>query len=396
MPTLVDELAQVAHEAKHQGISSEAIRTKLKETLQFYVLDFIYNSPKYQHLVFYGGTCLRICFRLNRMSEEIDFETTTPFDKKQFAHDVSQHFQQKIQYRNMCAVTPGASLQRIELKFPLLHTLGLSQHEAANLIVKVEVNQTQHVYPTAVKTVSQDRLSFIIRHYDLPTLMAGKMCACLHRVWEKRGVIVKGRDYYDLVWYMQKAILPNRERLAASGTQTIGGAFEEIRAKVHTIKPAHLVADLEILFENSVFPRRWAATFSEEFEQLYQQYAAAPFVDECDEKSWSDFVRDTFIVQLKYRNLKGRSLTFRFHFSKEWIANEAREEMDTLLGLLKQKIGRFIDHEDYRNLIPGEWPVKMMVTHGTRKFDATSMVALRFQELQNCSLQDLLAKRETL
>jgi hypothetical protein len=39
---------------------------------------------------------------------------------------------------------------------------------------------------------------FAVRVYALPDLLAGKMHAVLCRGWESR---VKGRDWYDLVWY---------------------------------------------------------------------------------------------------------------------------------------------------------------------------------------------------
>ena len=48
-------------------------RNLLKEYLQVLILDFIYSSPKYGGLIFYGGTCLAHCFGLRRLSEDIDF-----------------------------------------------------------------------------------------------------------------------------------------------------------------------------------------------------------------------------------------------------------------------------------------------------------------------------------
>jgi hypothetical protein len=38
-----------------------------------------------------------------------------------------------------------------------------------------------------------------VRTYTLPDLFAGKMHAILCRQWKRR---VKGRDWYDLVWYI--------------------------------------------------------------------------------------------------------------------------------------------------------------------------------------------------
>ena len=41
-------------------------------------------------------------------------------------------------------------------------------------------------------------ISFSVRAFSLPDMFAGKMHAVLCREWKSR---VKGRDWYDLVWY---------------------------------------------------------------------------------------------------------------------------------------------------------------------------------------------------
>jgi hypothetical protein len=41
-------------------------------------------------------------------------------------------------------------------------------------------------------------ISFSVRAFSLPDMFAGKMHAVLCRGWKSR---VKGRDWYDLVWY---------------------------------------------------------------------------------------------------------------------------------------------------------------------------------------------------
>lgn len=273
MGTLVNDLEIVVQECRQSGLRPDVTRIRLKEKLQLYVLDFIYNHPNFNHLIFFGGTALRICFDINRMSEDVDFETTRPFDKKAFAAAIRDYFKKNIHYGPVTSHVPGKNIGRVELRFPVLHELGLSEHEGENLIIKVEVNQIRDIYPSEMMTLSRDRFSFVLRHYDLPTLMAGKMLACLERVWEKRGVKVKGRDYYDLIWYMQKGIVPNATRLAAAKyPYSINSAFAAIQEKIEKIKPRDLLTDLGVLFENADFPRRWVETFKAQFEQLYRRY----------------------------------------------------------------------------------------------------------------------------
>jgi hypothetical protein len=57
-----------------------------------------------------------------------------------------------------------------------------------------------------------------VQTYCKPDLFAGKLHAILCRSWKER---VKGRDWYDLVWYISKGISVNlehlRQRLVQSG-----------------------------------------------------------------------------------------------------------------------------------------------------------------------------------
>lgn len=280
MGTLLNDLENGVWEGRRLNLRPDVLRIKLKEKLQLSVLDFVYNHALYNQLIFYGGTCLRICFGMNRMSEDVDFETSGSFDKKDFASQIKDYFAKNMHDNSVTTHVPGKNISRIELRFPVLCALGLTNHEGENLIIKVEVNQIKDSYPIEFMTLSRDRFSMVIRHYDLPTLMAGKMLACLERVWEKKGVRVKGRDYYDLIWYMQKGIIPNATRLsAATQPYTMKEAFEKISQKVEKIKTNDLLADLGALFENVDFPKRWVAMFQEQFRQLYCHYVSQPLTE---------------------------------------------------------------------------------------------------------------------
>ena len=53
--------------------------------------------------------------------------------------------------------------------------------------------------------------SFYIKCFTLPDLFAGKMHALLFRKWKGR---VKGRDWFDMEWYVRKGIPLNLAHLA--------------------------------------------------------------------------------------------------------------------------------------------------------------------------------------
>ena len=58
---------------------------------------------------------------------------------------------------------------------------------------------------------------FQVRLFDLPCLFAGKLHAILCRDWKSR---VKGRDFYDFVWYLGRQVPCNLGHLQARMTQT--------------------------------------------------------------------------------------------------------------------------------------------------------------------------------
>jgi hypothetical protein len=56
-----------------------------------------------------------------------------------------------------------------------------------------------------------------VRVYDLPSLFAGKLHAVLCRNWKSR---VKGRDFYDLIWYVGRRVPLNLAHLEARMRQS--------------------------------------------------------------------------------------------------------------------------------------------------------------------------------
>src|SRR3989344_4400771 len=184
--------------------------------MQIVVLDYIYSHRVYGKLVFYGGSCLAQCHGLPRLSEDLDFvDLTGSIDTNALANDLLRYF------KDMTDVTVTSILQkfRITLKFPILHELGLAiASESDLLILKLEIFKDDGLLregPIEKLPVFKMNRSLIINTFDLPTLMSTKVRAVLHRKWEKKDkegkvlAVVKGRDYFDLMWYLRKGVRPN-------------------------------------------------------------------------------------------------------------------------------------------------------------------------------------------
>lgn len=274
MHQLLSSLEQIKSSLETKGASREYIRVAIKEELQNYVLAAIYESKESDSLIFIGGTCLRKLYGLNRLSEDLDFEDPENLDFNQLGKIITEYFA-KIQFSKLdYAIQKNGQVSRLTLRFSILYDLGLSIMESEKLHIKVETTARDIVLPVIKTPFAHDNLAMFIKHYDLETMMAGKINACLHRVWQKgaTSITVKGRDYYDLIWYMQKQIRPNLEKISLEEpTKTITAVFTELDAKVTQIKPNDLYADLKNFFESDKFIKDWC----DEFPVLYHRYRSA-------------------------------------------------------------------------------------------------------------------------
>lgn len=233
-------------------------RNILKEYLQVMVLNFVYAHPQYSELVFYGGSCLAQCFGLPRLSEDLDFiDLKNKVDLKLLAKDLARHLKKEID------LNVSATIQkfRIYLKFPILHELGLAAKSESDLLfLKVEVFKDADFcrsYHLETIPLFKFNHSVLIKTFDLSTLMATKIRAIFYRKWEKtdkQGKIlasVKGRDYFDLMWYLQKGITPNVDCL--DNIKNLGELKENLLKIIERVDEKSIKFDLEAFVEDRNF-----------------------------------------------------------------------------------------------------------------------------------------------
>ena len=277
MATLIQTLQNLLA-GKDPLLPPETKRIILKEVLQAYVLDYLYNHPSYRRLNFYGDTCLHVVYGLNRLSEDLDFDNQAGLELIQLAENLAQYFQKAFGYSDASAKTQRgeAGILRVTLKFPVLNSLGLSPHPSEALHLKVEVSQHEQVAIIQHTPVFVHGRSLVAAHFSLETMMAGKMLACLERNFERgrSGAQIKGRDFYDLLWFMQKRVQPLEEKLARDGQQpyTVESAMLALQEKVTRIKPRDLATDLLPMFESRQYIEAWLDAFHENFQALVKGY----------------------------------------------------------------------------------------------------------------------------
>jgi len=184
----------------------------LREIMQEIALLGLWRSKFFEKAAFYGGTALRILYGMDRFSEDLDFSLLKPtkdFDLSRYSGTVERElrsfgFEAIMTTREKKDETPvqSAFLKANTLKHLLTITtageIAWPIPRGQVLKVKIEVDTDPPPgFVTENKFVLQP-IPFSVRTFVLPDLFAGKMHAVLCRRWKSR---VKGRDWYDLVWY---------------------------------------------------------------------------------------------------------------------------------------------------------------------------------------------------
>ena len=240
---ILDDIKQIITKEREKNSSDLYIKTAIKEYLQIYVLNFIYTHSVYsKNFIFTGGTCLRRCFGLNRLSEDLDFDLIKPVDAEKLKGDLTEYFYKKYLYKDVYIKT-GQKGRQVLLKFPILRTLGLATKSESDLLyVKVDLSLVESKsYKTLTTLKSTYNFNYIITHYDLPTLMASKIATVLTRsrfIGKENIKIIKGRDYFDLLWFLENKVYPDLKRIndslekKYSLTEVIGLVDEKVNLAV--------------------------------------------------------------------------------------------------------------------------------------------------------------------
>jgi len=183
--------------------SREAKVHHTRELLQLLVLKTLYDRGYFMNLAFVGGTALRFLYDLRRFSEDLDFSRKVLYDLRKSG--VSVETKPRVK----------GSVQSAMLKFKdVLQQLSLSTQRSEKLLIKIEVDANPpQGWNTEMSLVSRHYV-FTVTHFDIPSLYATKLHACFFRRY------TKGRDFYDLLWFLGKKILPNLELLNNAIGQT--------------------------------------------------------------------------------------------------------------------------------------------------------------------------------
>jgi predicted nucleotidyltransferase component of viral defense system len=206
--------------------SASDYENALKEIMQEIALLGLWRVKFYEHALFYGGSSLRILYGLTRFSEDLDFSLLRPnlnFDlSKYYAAIVAElegfGFDVEIKTKNKTVdsqidstfIKAGTKINFIKIRVPDRLLMRLHSNQILKIKIEVDLNPPGN-HGVEMKDIFRP-IPFQVKTMPLADLFASKIHAILARKWQTR---VKGRDYYDYLWYLGKKSALNLKHLEA-------------------------------------------------------------------------------------------------------------------------------------------------------------------------------------
>jgi len=180
-------------------------RNVAREYLQARILGLLQRAGAMIPLAFHGGTALRFLYGSARYSEDLDFaleHATDQYDFRAYLQAIQREFEAEG-YEVSIKLNDRRVVHSAFVRFPgLLYELELSPHPSQVLAVKLEVDTHPPAGARLATTVVRRHVTLQLQHHDRTSLLAGKLHALLQREY------VKGRDLYDLLWYLSDPTWP--------------------------------------------------------------------------------------------------------------------------------------------------------------------------------------------
>ena len=194
----------------------------IREITQEVVLAALGRGDFFKHALFQGGTCLRIFHGLNRFSEDMDFilrEANPNFQMKDHIKHLTDElaaygYNIEITDRNKA----GATVKKAFLKDDSIgKVINLRHVNQAGLMAKIKIKLEVDTNPPSgsgheLKYLDFPFVSSVVVQ-DRPSLFAGKIHALLCREY------IKGRDWYDFIWYTSNRTSVNYDFLTSAINQ---------------------------------------------------------------------------------------------------------------------------------------------------------------------------------
>lgn len=198
-------------------IDAEEEMNAIREMLQELILAALSRTDFFTKAAFHGGTQLRIFEGVRRFSEDLDFSLVSedtgfellPYiERVAFELDAFGVVMEVVDKSRATQAVKKGFLKNDSIVKLLNLKYAIGNNRTRKLSIKVEVDAN----PPAGATYGVAQLLFpfpaSVRNFDRGSAFAGKMHALLCREY------VKGRDWFDFIWYVTSRVQLNHTFLS--------------------------------------------------------------------------------------------------------------------------------------------------------------------------------------
>lgn len=405
--------------ANYGGLDAETRRNALKEELQYYVLNFIYHHPEYSSWIMYGGSALRIIHGLDRMSVDLDFEVSHAVTEKfleELKEEMDEHFANTYGTNADFLTIKTTKGRGLLLKFTVGEELSFG-HSSKQIHIKIDLNH--FVAPKTVterRPINRDQLSFVIITYNMSALMASKIAAIFLRGTRGVGDAIyeeKGRDIYDLLWYMNKKVVPDFDYISAKDIDIKDprALFDKLTLQINKVSDKNLEQDLGPLFVDKNYIRNWLKNWRESYLRLLDEYKIHTVTSLRKIIVTEHSSTDNFSFTYEFDTAEKETVKIRYIVTYEWIQSvnlnlDIREDvlregifilpigtrkelqLKQYATLFWQKTGEYLTKTN--RIILGNGIITKVIRTTADNLNQKEQIVLNKSALLSCELDDLL------
>ncbi len=191
----------------------------IREITQEVILAALGRGDFFKYALFQGGTCLRIFYGLNRFSEDMNFILRRPDTGFQLKPHIQHLANELAAFGYDIEITDRSKAEStVKKAFLKDDSLGkvidLRHSDQAGPMPKIRIKLEVDTNPPSGSNHELRYLDFpfvsAVSIQDKPSLFAGKIHALLCREY------IKGRDWYDFIWYTSQGVNINYDFLMSA------------------------------------------------------------------------------------------------------------------------------------------------------------------------------------
>ncbi len=279
--------------SRYQLTSTQQCNQAMREIIQEVALLGLWRAKFFESAAFYGGTALRILYGLDRFSEDLDFSllkedkgfSLSPYNRaikkelESYGFNVEVASKQKNMNTQIESAFIKANTKQEFIQIGIPEMIYKSLHTNAVMKIKLEVDTDPPLlFRTEAKPI-MDPVPVSINTYVPSDLFAGKMHAVLCRLWKNR---VKGRDWYDFVWFVRRGVPLNLSHLEArmqqSGHLSVGQGITQkvfltlLKEKIESLDIGKAQADILPFVTDEAQIASWSKDYFASFAEKITFY----------------------------------------------------------------------------------------------------------------------------